>query len=129
MVNRFELLGHVSHSPEFLRTASGTPFCFLRMSTRRSTSGDGRNDYHFITLWSAAAQRAAESLKIGDPVFVDGRIEAGVSSRNDHMRASSIRFVAAHVVPVKGEPHGDSASHDSEPIGTFVEAPEHEVSS
>jgi single-stranded DNA-binding protein len=124
MVNRFELLGNVTHSPEFLKTAAGTPFCFLRMRTTRMAAGQERTDYHFITIWSAAIQRIAEELHVGDGVFVDGRIEASLTTRNDALRANTIRLIASRVVPTA--PHrrdARPASEEREPIGTFVEAP------
>jgi single-stranded DNA-binding protein len=123
MVNRFELLGSVTHSPEFLRTAAGTPFCFLRMETKRFVSGQPRTDYHFITIWSASAQRVAELLNVGDPVFIEGRIEAGIATRNDSMRASTIRLVASRVQAINPRVPEHRDPNDHEPIGTFIDAP------
>ncbi|GEM_PF-3235844 len=125
MVNRFELLGNVSHSPEFLKTAAGTAFCFLRIRTTRMAAGQERTDYHFITIWSAAVQQIAEELRVGDGVFVDGRIEASLATRNDALRANSIRLIASRVVPTGTHRRDEQpASEEHEPVGTFVESPE-----
>lgn len=127
MVNRFELLGNLTHSPEFLKTAAGTPFCFLRVRTTRTSGGQERTDYHFITVWSSTVQRIAEGLRVGDGVFVDGRIEASLATRNDSLRANSIRLVASRVVPTESRRSDDRQTNDEpEPIGTFVDALESE---
>jgi len=125
MVNRFEFVGTVTHSPEFLRTAAGTPFCFLRLSTKRFLSGQERQDFHFITIWSPAVQRVAEQVGIGDPVYVEGRVEASVSSRHDSTRANTIRLIASRVVPISVSSPAMAADVD-EPVGSFHELPEHE---
>lgn len=127
MVNRFELLGNVTHSPEFLKTAAGAPFCFLRVRTTRTSGGRERTDYHFITVWSPAVQRIAEGLRIGDGVFVDGRIEAALATRIDALRANTIRLIASRVVPTAiRRPDEQHGAEEREPIGTFVDAPESE---
>ncbi len=124
MVNRFELLGNLTHTPELLHTAAGSPFCFVRLATNRFFNNQQRTDYHFVTVWAQHAQRVAETLSIGDRVFVDGRIECFLASHDDARRAQTIRLVASRVLFLhrhreNSEPIDTS---ETEPVGRFVEA-------
>lgn len=110
MVNRVELLGNLTHSPELRYTADGVPYCFLRLATNRYSNGKQFCDYHFVTAWRGQAERSAQSLKTGDRVFIEARIETGSVAREDGARDDRIRLVATRVVFLQGRrnvPHVD----------------------
>jgi single-strand DNA-binding protein len=102
MVNRVELLGNLTHPPELRYTAQGWPYCFIRLATNRYSGGQQFTDYHFITTWHGHAERSAQSLKTGDRVFIEARIETGSSTRDDGTKEDRVRLVATRVLFLQG---------------------------
>lgn len=98
MVNRFELLGNLTHTPELRYTAKGSPYCLIRLATNRYSGGQQFSDYHAVTAWNGHAERAGDSLHLGDRVFVEGRMETAASVRHDGSREARINCVATRVL-------------------------------
>ena len=98
MLNRFELLGNLTHDPELQRTEQGTPYCFLRLATNRVVRREQRTDYHFVSAWYSQAEAAATHLHKGDRVFIEGRIDSRLTSRDEIAGTERIKLIANKVL-------------------------------
>lgn len=79
-VNIVVLSGRLTGNPELRRTKSGTAVCDLRLASNRYSKRDEDGNtkqwptYTFVTVWDKRAEWAAEKLRVGDAVLVQGRL-------------------------------------------------------
>jgi len=78
-LNKVMLIGNVTRDPEIRYTPKGTALTELTLAVNRRYTGDNgekREEVTFIdvTLWGKTAEVAAEYLKKGRPLFVEGRL-------------------------------------------------------
>lgn len=79
MVNRVTLIGHLGKDVELRYTPSGASVARFTMATsenRKDSQGNWVQDttWHNVVIWGPAAERAAENLKKGYLVYVEGKI-------------------------------------------------------
>jgi single-strand DNA-binding protein len=78
-VNRITLIGNVGRDPDIHQTKNGTKVAHFSLATnRRAPSGsdeEERTDWHRLTLWNRQAQFAEDYIRIGDRLYVEGRLE------------------------------------------------------
>ena len=79
-LNDVKLMGFVTRPIELRHLQSGTAVCDVGLALTRRTkdqSGETREHTTFVevTLWARQAEIAAEYVKKGDPLFVQGRLE------------------------------------------------------
>ncbi len=76
-LNRIILIGKVSGNPESRYTEGGSPMTKFRLAVQRFIK-EGQNptfDYIDIVAWERLAELATESLKDGNTILVEGRIQ------------------------------------------------------
>jgi len=80
-LNKVFILGRLASDPELKTTPSGQSVCSFRVATNRSwvdkSSGQKQEkaEFHSIVLWRRIAEIAAQYLKKGSLVLIEGRIE------------------------------------------------------
>lgn len=79
MVNKVFLLGRLGADPEIRYTQSGSPITNFNLATSeywQDSQGklQEQTHWHRITLFGKQAERAAEKLKKGDLVFIEGSL-------------------------------------------------------
>jgi len=79
-VNKVILIGNLGQDPELKYTPSGVPVCSFSLATTEKWSDkDGnkveKTEWHKIKVWRKQAEIAAEYLKKGSPIYVEGRLE------------------------------------------------------
>jgi len=78
-VNKIILIGNVGRDPDIRETKSGKKVANFSLATDRWKSADNeqeeRTDWHRLTLWNLQAQYAEEYIRIGDRIYVEGRLE------------------------------------------------------
>jgi single-strand DNA-binding protein len=78
-VNKITLIGNVGRDPDIQQTKSGMKVAHFSLATDRRKSADAeqedRTDWHRLTLWNLQAQFAEEYIRIGDRIYVEGRLE------------------------------------------------------
>jgi single-strand DNA-binding protein len=79
-LNKVMLMGNVTRDPEIKYTPKGTAVTELGIAVNRqytADNGEKREDTTFVdvTLWGRQAEVAAEYLKKGRPVFIEGRLQ------------------------------------------------------
>ncbi len=79
-LNKVILIGNLGKDPELKYTPSGTAVCTFSLATTVSLKDQDGNrqdktEWHNIKIWSKQAEFAAEYLKKGKQVYIEGRIE------------------------------------------------------
>lgn len=123
--NRIVLTGRLTRDPELRYTASGLAATTLRLAftTRRRLDGEwqDKSNYIDVNVLGAAAETAAQYLRKGRQVAVDGRIEWREFEGQDGARrqviavnADSVQFLG---MPERGEepPPGAAADPSASP--------------
>jgi single-strand DNA-binding protein len=78
-VNKVILIGRLGRDPEIRYTPSGQALAKFSMATdenRKDQDGNWQTEttWHRIVLWARNAERAGESLKKGQLIYLEGRI-------------------------------------------------------
>jgi len=79
-LNKVMLIGNCTRDPEIRYTPKGTPIVELGIAVNRrytAENGEKREETTFVdvTLWSRLAEIAAEYLRKGRPVYIEGRLQ------------------------------------------------------
>ena len=78
-VNKVILVGRLGGDPEVRYTQGGTAVCnFNVATTERFKTGEEwqeRTEWHRVVLWSRQAEVAAQYLKKGSGVYIEGRLQ------------------------------------------------------
>ncbi|MEO6081226.1 MAG: single-stranded DNA-binding protein [Steroidobacteraceae bacterium] len=80
-VNKVILIGNLGQDPESRTTPGGTTVTNIRIATSESwkdkTTGEMKEqtEWHGIVLWNRLGEIAAEYLKKGSQVYIEGRLQ------------------------------------------------------
>ena len=79
-LNKVMLFGNLGADPELRTTQGGTAVMKLRLATtERYKDNDGqwqdRTEWHRLVVWNKQAEIAAEYLKKGAQIFVEGKLQ------------------------------------------------------
>ena len=74
-LNRVELIGNLTHDVEVRETNNGTKVCDIGIAVNERKK-DGTEDVVFVdcTLWDRQAEIAAQYLKKGSQIFLEGKL-------------------------------------------------------
>src|SRR5437764_1174164 len=98
-LNKVLLLGNVTRDPEVRYTPKGSAVCDLGIAVNRAyttDSGEKREEVTFVDveLWGRQAEVAAEYLKKGRPVFIEGRLKLDTwEDKQTGQKKSKLRVV------------------------------------
>lgn len=78
-VNKAMILGNLGRDPELRYTPGGQAVCQFSVATSRNfkdREGNWQEDteWHSVVIWGQAGERAAERLRKGSKVYVEGRM-------------------------------------------------------
>jgi single-strand DNA-binding protein len=79
-LNRVTLLGNLVRDPELKSTTGGQSVCTFGLATNRTWKDAGGNDqslpeFHTVVCWGKLAELAAQALKKGKAVYVEGYLK------------------------------------------------------
>lgn len=79
-LNKVMLIGHLGKDPELKYTPGGAAVATVSLATNEPFKDkDGnwqeRPEWHRLVIWNKQAENAAEFLKKGSQVFVEGRLQ------------------------------------------------------
>lgn len=96
MINRVVLVGRLGSDPELRVTPSGHSVTDLRLAVKRVRAQAGQPDTDWIDVvaWSKSAEFAANYLKKGYLVGVDGRIQVDEWQSQSGEKRRSVKVVA-----------------------------------
>ena len=106
-VNKVILIGNLGQDPEVRYTQSAQPMARLRMATNeRWTDKAGqkqeRTEWHTVVLWGKQAEFAAEYLKKGRLVFVEGSIQTRTWKDKSGQDRTSFEIRGIRIAPLGG---------------------------
>jgi single-strand DNA-binding protein len=99
-VNKVIILGNLGRDPEVRYMPSGSAICNIAVATSRQwkdkTSGERQEEteWHRITFFDRLAEVAAEYLKKGSSVYVEGRLKTRKYTDKDGVEKYSTEIIA-----------------------------------
>ena len=114
-VNKVILVGNCTRDPEVRYTPKGTAVTDLGLAMNRHYSSDGgekREETTFVdvTLWGRQAEVAAEYLKKGRPVYIEGRLQMDSwEDKNSGQKRSKLKVVGEQMQLLGGREGGGGA--------------------
>jgi len=101
--NTVTLVGNVTRDPELRFLNSGAALCNFGVAVNRRWQQDGewQEEAHFfdVTAWRDLAENIAETVKKGDRVIIDGRLQFRQWEAEDGGNRSKVEVVADDVGP------------------------------
>lgn len=125
-INKVFVTGRLTRDPETKYLPSGQALTNLGLAVNRrfqDKSGEWRDDTMFIDVetWGKTAERCAETLRKGQPVFVEGRLKQDTWER-DGQKQTKIRITADSVKQFEagrgGQSGGDGGEYEGEGGGS-----------
>jgi single-strand DNA-binding protein len=120
-LSKIQIIGNLGRDPELRYTPNGRPVASFTVAVNQSTKNQQTGewieatDWFRVSVWGDRGERAAESLRKGARVFVDGRFKAREYEANDGQKRMSLDITADTVLGLdKREANAD---------GTFSGAP------
>jgi single-strand DNA-binding protein len=79
-LNKVMLIGHLGKDPELRYTPGGAAVATVSLATNepykdKEGNWQERPEWHRLVIWNKQAENAAEYLKKGSQVFVEGRLQ------------------------------------------------------
>ncbi|MFB0516869.1 MAG: single-stranded DNA-binding protein [Candidatus Neomarinimicrobiota bacterium] len=106
-VNKVILVGHVGADPEPRYTPAGTAVINLRMATNevwRDAEGNDQavTEWHRVVLWGKQAEFAANYIKKGQLVCVEGRLQTRTWEDRNKVERRTTEVRANIITPLGG---------------------------
>lgn len=126
MVNKVILIGNLGSDPEIRHLESGVAVAKFSVATNenyRDKNGEWQKvtEWHDIAVWRQAAERAAQTLKKGDTVFVEGKLSTRKWEDSDGKPRRTTEVVANYFRVINrrdGDGMGDSMRSPSADYGS-----------
>lgn len=123
MLNRFEGVGNLGADPEFKYTPNTNAVANLRVAINTGTkdaNGEWQNETLWLNveLWNDAAERAAERLRKGHRVFVEGQLRRRDYTTRDGREGTALELRFARVLSLERAERDESGApvEDQPPI-------------
>ena len=90
-LNKVQLIGHLGADPESRFTTSGSAVANLTIATNeswRSAEGDTKEktEWHRVVIFGKMAETAAEYMKKGQLVYIEGRLQTRSWEDKDNIK-------------------------------------------
>jgi single-strand DNA-binding protein len=103
-LSKIQIIGNLGRDPELRYTPNGRPVASFTVAVNQSTknqqSGEWieSTDWFRVSVWGDRGERAAENLRKGSRVFVDGRFRTREYEANDGQKRMSLDITADTVL-------------------------------
>ncbi len=107
-INSVVISGRLTRDVELRYTPSGTPTANSRLASDRGyrdKDGNWQTETSFLRVvaWTRQAEWAAENLKKGSPVIIEGRIQARNWQDKDDKPRTTVEIVASRIQTLERE--------------------------
>jgi len=98
------IIGNLGRDPEMRYTPNGRPVTQFNVAVNQSTKNQQtgewveETDWFRVSVWGDRAERAAENLRKGNRVFVEGRFKTREFEGRDGQKRTSLEITADSVV-------------------------------
>src|SRR5689334_24651273 len=109
------IIGNLGRDPEMRYTPTGRPVTQFSVAVNQSTKNQQTGEWTEETDWSRVsvfgdrAERAAEQLRKGNRVFVEGRFRTREFEGQDGQKRTSLDITADNVISLERRPRDDEA--------------------
>jgi len=120
------IIGNLGADPEMRYTPSGRPVTQFNVAVNQSTKNQQTGewveatDWFRVSVWGDRAERAAENLRKGNKVFVEGRFKTREFEGRDGQKRTSLELTADSLVNLEKRNREDG---DGEFAGATSAAP------
>ena len=120
------IIGNLGADPEMRYTPTGRPVTQFNVAVNQSTKNQQTGewveatDWFRVSVWGDRAERAAESLRKGNKVFVEGRFKTREFEGRDGQKRTSLELTADSLVNLEKRTREDG---DGEFAGTTSAPP------
>jgi single-strand DNA-binding protein len=118
--SKIQIVGNLGRDPELRYTPNGRPVTEFSVAVNQSTKNQQTGewveatDWFRVSVWGDRAERAAENLRKGTRVLVDGRFRTREYETKDGRKGTSLEITADTVLSLDRRDTGE---------GTFAGAP------
>ena len=110
--SKIQIVGNLGRDPELRYTPNGRPVTEFSVAVNQSTKNQQTGewveatDWFRVSVWGDRAERAAENLRKGARVLVDGRFRTREYETKDGRKGVSLEISADAVVPLDRREEG-----------------------
>lgn len=103
MLNKVTLIGHLGRDPETRYATNGDAVCNFSVATsenwtdRNSGQRQERTEWHNIIMYRKLAEIAAQYLKKGSQVYIEGRIQSRKYTGKDGIERTAYEIVCSEM--------------------------------
>jgi single-strand DNA-binding protein len=121
MLNMAQIIGHLGRDPEVRYTPDGAAVANLAVATNetwKDKSGEKqeRTEWHRVALFGKVAEIAAEYLKKGSLVYLQGRLQTRKWQGEDGQDRYTTEIVADRMRMLGGKGDRDTRSAGGKPV-------------
>ena len=104
------IIGNLGADPEMRYTPNGRPVTQFNVAVNQSTKNQQTGewveatDWFRVSVWGDRAERAAENLRKGNKVFVEGRFKTREFEGRDGQKRTSLEITADSLVNLEKRP-------------------------
>ena len=123
MLNMTQIIGHLGRDPEVRYTPEGTAVANLAVATNETWKDkDGekqeRTEWHRVVLFGKVAEIAAQFLKKGSLVYLQGRLQTRKWQGEDGQDRYTTEIVAERMKMLGGKGERDAQAGTTSPAPT-----------
>jgi len=110
------IIGNLGRDPEMRYTPSGRPVTQFSVAVNQSTKNQQtgewteETDWFRVSVFGDRAERAAEQLRKGNRVFVEGRFRTREFEGNDGQKRTSLDLTADNVISLERRPRDEEGA-------------------
>ena len=120
MLNKGILIGRLGRDPECRYLPNGDAVCNFSLATTESWKDQRgqkkeRTEWHNITMYRKLAEIAAQYLKKGSQVYIEGRIQSRKYTGKDGIERTAYEIVCSEMKMLGGKAEGGEGQHNPPP--------------
>lgn len=115
MKSKAILIGNLGRDPEIKYTTSGTAVCNFSLATTESMKGNKRTDWHNIVCFGKLAEIAAQYLKKGSRIYLEGRIHYDNYENKEGKKIYTTQILCDQLLMLDRGTRKDSDDSDASP--------------
>ena len=121
-VNKAIILGRVGRDPDIRTTPNGIKVVNFSVATSRKVKGEEQTQWHRVTMYDKLAEIAAQYLRKGSLIYVEGEIKYSKFTNKDGVEQNTTEIIANQMQMVGGRPQTEEAQqHPKEEQQSFPE--------
>lgn len=131
-LNKVMLIGNTTRDPESRATPDGTTVTSFSVATNlrwtdKSGQKQDRAEFHNIVAWRKLGEIAAQYLKKGSKVYVEGRLQTRSWTDQQGQKHWRTEIIADNLIMLDNKTTNNNATEEPTPTSGATEEPAEEV--